>query len=175
MTTRTQARRATILPILHLAMATLMIAAAPAGAQEHPVAHASALGTFNRALDDATRRMDNKATLALWDDTGVSLMPDAPALVGKKAIADFFDSVTAGIAGSRMERFELKCFDGTTSGAWASEWCVEHQVVRLADNTTFDGWGKLAFVFRQAPGGQWRITQEAWLPASASDSTLLRP
>jgi ketosteroid isomerase-like protein len=163
-------------PIPVIAAMILAIAcAAPLRAQERRMADSSPLATFNRALEDATRRMDNNATLALWDDAGVSLMPSAAALVGKKAIADFFTSVTARIAGSRMEHFELVCFDGQTSGTWGSEWCVEHQVVRLADKTTFDGWGKLALVLQQAPDGRWRMTQEAWLPASASDSLLTRP
>lgn len=49
----------------------------------------SGIETFNKSLDAATRSMDNAATLALWDDDGVSLLPSTPPIVGKKAIGKF--------------------------------------------------------------------------------------
>ena len=54
---------------------------------------------FNQKLADATRHMDNAATLALWADDGVSLLPDASPLLGKPAIAAFMDRVTASLKG----------------------------------------------------------------------------
>ena len=35
---------------------------------------------FNRAFDAATRQMDTAATLALWQDDGVSLLPSTPQI-----------------------------------------------------------------------------------------------
>jgi ketosteroid isomerase-like protein len=48
---------------------------------------------FNRALGNATRRMNNNATLALWDDDGVSLMRMQHPIVGKPAIQRVLESV----------------------------------------------------------------------------------
>ena len=39
---------------------------------------------FNRAFDDATRRMDNAAAVALWEADGISLLPSTKPIVGKK-------------------------------------------------------------------------------------------
>jgi len=83
-------------------------------------------------------------------------------------------SVMKQIAGAKMQSFEMKCHDIQVSGPLATEWCVEHQIVLLADKSTFDGWGKMAFVLTRAQDGAWRLKQEVWLPAAAGDSTLMR-
>ena len=44
-------------------------------AQSGPVTARAEIGAFNDSLAAATRRMDNAATLALWADDGVSLLP----------------------------------------------------------------------------------------------------
>ena len=126
---------------------------------------------FNRAFDDATRHMDNAATLALWEDDGISLLPSTKPIVGKKAIASFMDAVMKDIAGGRMEKFENECLDIEINGAWASEWCVEHQIVQLPGDKRFDGWGKLLLVLHRGADGKWRIKREMWNQATRPDST----
>jgi len=86
------------------------------------------IAAFNRALDSATRHMNNTATLALWEDDGVSLLPSTKPIVGKRAIADFLTSVTSQMVGARMESFTMTCHDIEVSGDWASECCIEHQI-----------------------------------------------
>ena len=67
---------------------------------------AAEIARFNRALDQATRTMSNAATLALWADDGVSLLPNQAPIVGKKAIAKFFDDVTSKMpSGAKMTTF----------------------------------------------------------------------
>lgn len=117
--------------------------------------------------------MDNTATLGLWDDEGISLTPGSNALLRKKAIAAFLGGAMQQIAGATMQSFEMRCFDIHVARPLATEWCVEHQVVLLADRTTFDGWGKMALVLRRGSDGKWRLKQEAWLPGLPSDSLLL--
>lgn len=128
--------------------------------------------TFNRAFDQATRDMDNKATVALWEDDGVSLLPSTRPIVGKKAIGQMIETVVAQFPGARMEKFESACFDITVSGDLASEWCTEHQIVQLgAGKPPFDGWGKMLLVLHRGTDGKWRLKQEMWNQAAPPDST----
>jgi len=155
-----------------LATSLLIVVSRSAAAQT--AGDRAGIDAFNRALADATRRMDNAASLALWADDGVSLMPSASPVVGKKAIGDFFASVIKQIAGSRMERFDMRCFDVHVSGPLATEWCVEHQVVHLANGDTFDGWGKMSFVLQRGSDGTWRLAQEMWVQGQPADSLRLK-
>jgi ketosteroid isomerase-like protein len=153
-------------------LATLVLLPAGLAAQRVSSRDTSALGAFNNALANATRRMDNAATLALWDDDGVSLLPSTKPIVGKTAIGDFLRRTTASFTGAHMQQFDLRCHDVEVSGDWASEWCTEHQIVILGGGRPpFDGWGKLLFVLHRGPDGRWRIRTEMWnqaVPDSAA-------
>ena len=123
---------------------------------------------FNLAFAAATRQMDNAAVLALWEDDGTSLLPSTPPIRGKKAIAAFLEKVVADLPGARMETFESDCFDIEVSGAWASEWCTEHQVVKFpGGRPPFEGFGKMALVLHRGTDGKWRLKQEMWNQALA--------
>ena len=139
-------------------------------APTHPATPAG-IDAFNRAFADATRRMDSRATLALWDDDGVSLLPSTKPIAGKAAITKFLNDVMTSIAGAHMTKFESQCYDIQVSGDWASEWCTEHQVVAMpAGKPPFDGYGKMLLVLHRNPAGQWRLHEEMWNQALAPDS-----
>lgn len=127
---------------------------------------------LNTAIADATRRMDNAASLAFWADDGISILPSAKVTRGKPAIAEYFAAVMKSIAGATMQSFDMRCFDLRTTGDLASEWCIEHQVVQLADKSIFDGWGKMAFVLRRNADGNWRLLQETWVQSEPEPETL---
>ncbi len=123
------------------------------------------IARFNHALEEATRSMKNAAVLTLWEEDGVSLLPNQAALVGKKAIAAFLDGVTAKMPGGKMLSFEFECFDVRVDGRTASEWCTEHQVVQFADGKApFDGRGKMLLVLHKGDDGRWRLQKEMWNP-----------
>lgn len=145
-----------------LRIATLLAAATLVAACASTRGGSPSLDAFNAAFDDATRRMDNAAILALWADDGISLLPSTPPMRGKSEIAAFLTKVTAPLAGARMETSELRCFNPTFAGDEATEWCFEHQVVRLADGNTFDGRGKMLLVLRRARDGRWLLEREMW-------------
>jgi ketosteroid isomerase-like protein len=124
------------------------------------------IATFNRKYAEATRRMDNAAVLALWADDGVSLLPSTKPIVGKAAITQFLTDVTTNLKGATMESFQMDCYDAVVSNDLASEWCTEHQVVRLGDGKApFDGHGKMLFVLRRGSDKVWRIEREMWSQA----------
>ena len=149
----------------------LAIAPARAHAQAVPSAAPTELDAFNHALEDATRHMNSAATLALWAEDGVSLLPSTKPIVGKQAIAQFFNAIMASLTGAHMESFELKCFDIAVTGDWASEWCTEHQIVQLGGGKPpFDGWGKMLFVLHRESDGQWRLKREMWNQALPTPS-----
>jgi ketosteroid isomerase-like protein len=142
--------------IFFAALAAAMISAAL------PPAH-SGIDEFNRALTDATARMDNAAALALWEDNGISLLPLTKPIVGKPALSKFYDEVTTQLSGARMEKFEMHCFDIETEKDWATEWCSEHQHVILpGDKPAFDGAGKMLLVLHRGSDGKWRLRREMW-------------
>jgi len=149
---------------LHCALFLLLLAT-PGVSQTPPAAvseHAG-IAEFNLAFDEATRHMDSAATLALWEEDGTSLLPSTKPIVGKKAIAAFLQQVMLQLEGAQMEKFEDTCFDIQVSGNWASEWCVEHQIVKLpAGKPPFDGWGKMLLVLHRGTDGKWRLKQEMW-------------
>lgn len=149
---------------------TLLALLLSCGARAAPtitVGARAGIEAFNRAFDQATRNMDNAATLALWEDDGVSLLPSTAPIIGKKAIAKFMDDVLRQLPGAHMKSFEMRCSDVQISGNLASEWCVEHQVVTFADGKPpFDGRGKMLLVLHRGGDGQWRLRQEMWNQAA---------
>ena len=147
----------------------LMLAAAlPTIAQTMPLSPRAEIEAFNQKFEDATRRMDNAAVIALWTDDGISLLPSTKPIVGREAISAFIDSVTAQIKGAKMEKYELECFAIDESGDIASEWCSEHQVVVMPrDKPPFNGRGKMLLVLRRGLDGKWRLQREMWNEAEA--------
>jgi len=141
-------------------------------AQREATASHPEIDAFNRSFANATRHMDNAATLALWDDDGVSLLPSTKPIVGKPAIARFLTDVMGSLQGAHMTKFESECHDVQVSDDWASEWCTEHQIVALPNGKPpFDGYGKMLLVLHRSAGGAWRIREEMWNQALAPDST----
>ncbi|MGH9443680.1 MAG: YybH family protein [Thermoanaerobaculia bacterium] len=151
-----------------LAILAAAFLSAGASGSEAPAAAAQAgLDAFNRAVVEATKNMDNAASLALWEEDGVSVLAGAKPLVGRPAIAAFLEKATSGLAGARMESFTMDCSTIAVSGDWATESCVEHQVVRLSGGKPpFDGRGNLLYLLHRGDGGRWRIGTEVWTPAS---------
>lgn len=153
---------------LRAAMAALAIAGGSAWANGGTLP--AGFDAFNKALAEATRHMDTAATLALWEDDGISLLPETPPLVGKGALQQMYDAVAAQLPGARMQQFDLACFDAEVTGDSGSEWCEEHQVI-VSDKGVlmFDGRGRMLLMLHRDSAGQWRIRREMWVPAEAPD------
>ena len=127
---------------------------------------AAGIATFNQRMIDATKRLDNAAVIALWEDDGVSLLPSTPPMVGKAAIRAFFDQVMAQLPGARMRSFEMTCAGLDVSGDLATEYCHEHQVVELgAGKSPINGTGTILFVLHRGAAGGWRVRREMFNPS----------
>lgn len=154
---------------------SLAIAPSAAHAQARTSDGVAGIEAFNRALEAATKAMDNAAAVALWEEDGVSLLPSTRPIIGKAAIAQFFDAVTKGMPGAKMASFTLRCGDIQVSGPLGSEWCTEHQVVTFpAGQPPFDGWGKMLLVLHRDGDGKWRLLREMWNQA-IPDSSVKSP
>lgn len=149
-----------------LMVVLLTCLAMPVAGQSAAVEARAGIERFNAQLEDATRHMDNAATLALWADDGVSLMPGSKPTVGKAAITAMLEGVTAQVKGAHMELFEMQCEGIEASGDLATEWCNEHQVVHFPDGKpTFDGRGRMLLVLRRSSDGRWLLLREMWVQA----------
>jgi ketosteroid isomerase-like protein len=149
-----------------LSTAIALILAANGAAAQATGGEQAGIERFNEALRQATLHMDNAATLSLWEESGVSLLPAAAPITGKRALAAFLDRATSSMSNAKMRSFTLECFDLHVSGDWASEWCTEHQIVDLAGGKQFDGRGKMLLVLHRGPAGAWRIQNEMWNEAA---------
>ena len=139
-----------------LLAASLACATGRTGAREE-------IEAFNQSFASVTRGMDTPALLKLWEEDGVSLLPETAPIEGKPQIAAFIERVMASIPGARMQEFELQCRGIEVSGDWASEWCDERQIVALAGGgPPFVGVGKMLLVLHRGADGAWRLRREMW-------------
>ena len=132
--------------------------------QEAPVnARRAEIDAFNAKFLEAHLKMDTPAILGIWAEDGVSLLPETAPMVGKAEITKFLTGVTGRLKGWRMEKMELDFQGIEVSGDWASEWALEHQVVRPPDDRpVFDGRGKMLLVLHREPDGSWKVKREMW-------------
>jgi uncharacterized protein (TIGR02246 family) len=123
---------------------------------------------LNARLDEAGRRMDNDAVMALWADDGVDLLPGMDPMVGKSAIAAWLNGVKGRLGGFTMKLNEAKWRDITLAGDYAFEWCTTHQIIQPPGNAKqAENWGKMVLVLRRSSSGKWLILREAWTPSPA--------
>lgn len=118
--------------------------------------------TFNAKYTDATRRMDNAGTMALFADDAVDLLPGMEPMTGKATITKWLDQTMEGLQGIQMVSNEDEFHDIQVSGDWASEWATTHQVVTLASGKRVEIYGKMLLVLGKDEAGAWKIKEEMW-------------
>jgi len=117
---------------------------------------------FNEKFINAHLRMDNPAIIAMWAEDGVSLLPSMPPMVGRAAIGQFINDISAQMPGYKIVREKIDFHDIQVSGDWASEWGLETQGLQPPNQPVMEGYGKLLFVLHKDSSGQWKIQQEMW-------------
>jgi uncharacterized protein (TIGR02246 family) len=121
------------------------------------------VAAFNEKFRAAHERMDTPGILAMWSETGVSLMPETPPVIGKAAIVKFVNNAVANLADYKELKVEMEFHDVHVCGEWATEWAIEHQVIQPPDGKpVIDHWGKFALILHRDGDGVWRVQQEMW-------------
>jgi ketosteroid isomerase-like protein len=104
--------------------------------------------------------MDNAAVLALWEENGVSVLPNAPPLVGKPAIGESLERIALELPCTKMNLFTLDCTTVALEGDFASERCVEHRIIGFPDGKPpLESRSRVLHVLHRR-AGRWRIRAE---------------
>jgi uncharacterized protein (TIGR02246 family) len=118
---------------------------------------------FNQKFREATLKMDNAASVALWADDGTTLLPGMAPLTGKSNIAKWLDAVTAKMPGYHVVSQENDFHDIQVAGDWASEWGTTIQVAQPPEGKEpLEIHGKILLILHREKSGEWKIKQEMW-------------
>ena len=121
------------------------------------------VAAFNEKFRATHEQMDTKAILAMWSETGVSLLPERAPVVGKQAVTKFMTDAIASLAGYKELKVEMDFHDVRVCGEWATEWAIEHQVIQPPDGKSMiDHWGKFSLILHREADGSWKVQQEMW-------------
>lgn len=124
---------------------------------------------FNDRFTQAIRTMNNAETVALWEDDGISLLPNMKPIQGKAAIKQFMDDITSKTSGYKVVSHDNEFHDMQVSGDWASEWALTTQVVQPPDDKPqFTIHGKMLLVLHLGKDGAWKIKEESWTSSPTS-------
>lgn len=109
--------------------------------------------------DDAADSGDVDGLVALYDEDGIDMPPDEPAVVGKDAIRARLERFFADYTDALRDTVE----DVTVSGDWASIRCsyTESWTPRAGGDTTTVV-GKSVIILKRHADGSWRITTVIW-------------
>ena len=121
----------------------------------------AAIREMNRKFIDTGKRMDNAAYLTLWADDAVDLLPGMKPLVGKKAMADWLEGVTAQMRDYKLTEYEIDFQEIKISGDWAFEWGTCRQTVHPPNGgKPMDNPGKILLILHREADGAWKFRQE---------------
>lgn len=137
---------------------------ADAAAQER--VNAEAIDKLSQK-DIAACMTDDVDTLcSLWSDDGVLLMPDAPPLVGKKAICSMLQEQKAHANGSKTTSYTEDWNEVRIVGDYAWQWGKMSQTQTNASGKQETmRVGAIRILHRQ-PDGNWKVARALVTPAT---------
>jgi ketosteroid isomerase-like protein len=152
-----------------LLIAAVALLAGCAGAPAvNSQADIAAINASSSAYSAAAERGDAVAWLALWDEAGVQMLPNAPARSKEQLVAQVPAQWQA-----RLEASDLKMFvtplEVQVSGDWAYSrgvYAQEFTNKKTGQKALVDG--KFLTVYRRQPEGSWKIYRDCFnsnLPA----------
>ncbi|HEY6321758.1 MAG TPA: DUF4440 domain-containing protein [Thermoanaerobaculia bacterium] len=157
---------------LHLAALAVLAAgslAAPGAPVWGQAGATQEIEAFNRRFREAILSMDNRTTMALWAEDGVTLLPGMAPIAGKQTIARWLDDVTAQMPGYRVARQDNQFHDIRVAGDWASEWGTTDQTVQPpGGKPPLVIHGKILLVLHRDASGSWKIQEEMWNSVEAA-------
>ena len=134
-----------------------------AAAQDLSQESRKAIDELNQKFIESCRKMDNRATLALWADDGVDLLPGAEPMIGKAAIADWLKSMTDRSVNAKVLQCEVDWQKIQVSGDIAYEWGINTQTISFPNRTEpFKNKGKITLILHRQSDGSWKLALESW-------------
>lgn len=107
--------------------------------------------------------MDNSATLALWANDGVDLLPGMDPLMGKQAIREWLDGIASGDKGVKVMQCDVDWKQIEIACDVAYEWGINTQTVAIPDQPeAVRNKGKITLILRRQTDGEWKLVLESW-------------
>lgn len=149
-----------------LALCSLATAQRSSGSQKTGPSSASAqraVAALNKQEALACATMDDAASLALWAEDGVDLIPGLQPMVGKEAISKWYDSLAPLKKNAKMEYCTIDWRQIKIEGDWAWEWGINRQKINFPPpQKPFVGEGKILLILKKQASGEWKIELESW-------------
>jgi uncharacterized protein (TIGR02246 family) len=157
----------TLLFSLSILWSSEMSAGAPHSPQAQHAATASGsrkeIDEFNRRFVDACRSMDHKASVDMWADDGVDLLPGMEPMIGKDAISAWLAGLEAQMKGAKVTQCDVDWQQIQVAGTVAYEWGINTQTVSVPDHPEpFKNKGKITLILRKQLDGSWKQALESW-------------
>lgn len=117
----------------------------------------------NKEIVRACQERDWDATLALWADDGVDLLPGLAPMVGKAKISAWLDSLRPQMEGTKMRYCTVDWQDIQIHGDLAYEWGINRQLIDYPPpRKSAPNEGKILFILKRQGDGSWKIALESW-------------
>ncbi|HVA18344.1 MAG TPA: hypothetical protein VMV59_11600, partial [Candidatus Dormibacteraeota bacterium] len=102
---------------------------------------------MNQKEAEACRKMDQSASAALWADDGVDLIQGLQPMVGKAAISQWLDGLTAQTRGAKMDYCTIDWKQVKIQGDWVYEWGITRQKIEFPPpQKSFENEGKMLLI-----------------------------
>jgi uncharacterized protein (TIGR02246 family) len=111
----------------------------------------------------ATQSGDPQALADLFTDDAVLLEPDAPAVIGKKAILDGNKKEKVEHPGGKTVKYKVDVKDTQIIEGWAFEWAYFETSYRETDKAPVQSFrGKVLRVMKRQADGSWKFARMMW-------------
>lgn len=121
------------------------------------------VAAFNQRFIGACRKMDEPGAAALWADNGADLLPGMDPMVGKPAISQWLNGLTAQMKGVKVLECDVDWQQIEVSGDFAYEWGINMQTVSVPNQPEpLKNKGKITLILRKQTDGSWKIALESW-------------
>ena len=125
---------------------------------------ASAVKSTWDAYGAALIAADADRWISLWDENGVQLPPESPAVNGKTAI---LQAVRGGLQEVRFEKFTINLEETQVSGHLGfARGTYSYAATPKATGTTVSFQGKYLTIFKKQPDGSWKIYRDCFNSSS---------
>src|ERR1700730_11361477 len=117
-----------------------------------------ALNALQKRVDDAIIAGDTERYVALLTDDAVLMPPNAPPVVGKKAIRDWNEVMAKRF---RIQEYASVDDEVVGAGAWAfRRTTFTWSVTPTAGGIAIHDSGKFIIIYKRQPDGSWKVARD---------------